>query len=98
MFPPNMIVIVFCTSSDSMYPGNLTRTMVERWRLSARSADSLLPPNSSEKTRIRTSSGAEGGYLGAGGGMAGGGESQLHPLVALVGHAGSRGHHRHGCS
>ena len=48
-----------------MYPGNLTRTMVERGRLSARSADSSLPPNPAEKTRIRTSSGAEGGYLGA---------------------------------
>ena len=33
MFPPNMMVIVFCTSPDSMYPGNLTRTMVERGRL-----------------------------------------------------------------
>ena len=65
MFPPNMIVIVFCTSPDSMYPGNLTRTVLERGRLSARSADSSLPPNPAEKTRIRTSSGAEGGYLGA---------------------------------
>ena len=27
-----------------------------------------------------------------------GGESQLHPLGVLDGHAGSRGHHRHGCS
>ena len=65
MFPPNMVVIVFCTSPDSMYPGNLTRTILERGRLSARSADSTLPPNPAEKTRIRTSSGAEGGYLGA---------------------------------
>jgi len=65
MFPPNMGVIVFCTSPDSMYPGNLAGTMVERGRLSARSADSSLPPNPAEKTRIRTSSGAEGGYLGA---------------------------------
>ena len=65
MFPPNMMVIVFCTSPDSMYPGNLTRTILERGRLSARSADSSLPPNPAEKTRIRTSSGAEGGYLGA---------------------------------
>ena len=24
MSPPNMMVIVFCTSPDSMYPGNLT--------------------------------------------------------------------------
>ena len=47
-----------------MYPGNLAGTMVERGRLSARSAGSSLPPNPSEKTRIRTSSGAEGGYLG----------------------------------
>ena len=38
---------------------------LERGRLSARSADSPLPPSPSEKTRIRTSSGAEGGYLGA---------------------------------
>ena len=30
-----------------------------------RSADSSLPPNPAEKTMIRTSSGAEGGYLGA---------------------------------
>ena len=65
MFPPNMGVIVFCTSPDSMYPGNLAGTMVERGRLSARSADSSLPPNPAGKTRIRTSSGAEGGYLGA---------------------------------
>ena len=65
MFPPNMGVIVFCTSPDSMYPGNLAGTMVERGRLSARSADSSLPPNPAEKTRTRTSSGAEGGYLGA---------------------------------
>ena len=48
-----------------MYPGNLAGTMVERGRLSARSADSSLPPNPAEKTRTRTSSGAEGGYLGA---------------------------------
>ena len=65
MFPPNMMVVVFCTSPDSIYPGNLTRTMVERGRLSARSAGSSLPPSPAEKTRIRTSSGAEGGYLGA---------------------------------
>ena len=65
MFPPNMMVIVLCTSPDSMYPGNLTRTILERGRLSARSADSSLPPNPAEKTWIRTSSGAEGGYLGA---------------------------------
>ena len=65
MFPPNMMVIVFCTSPDSMYPGNLTRTVLERGRLSARSADSPLSPNPAEKTRIRTSSGAEGGYLGS---------------------------------
>ena len=57
MFPPNMGVIVFCTSPDSMYPGNLAGTMVERGRLSARSADSSLPPNPAEKTRIRTSGG-----------------------------------------
>ena len=56
MFPPNMGVIVFCTSPDSMYPGNLAGTMVERGRLSARSADSSLPPNPAEKTRTRTSS------------------------------------------
>ena len=65
MFPPNMGVIVFCTSPGSMYPGNLTRTILERGRLFARSADSSLPPNPAKKTRIRTSSGAEGGYLGA---------------------------------
>ena len=65
MYPPNMMVIVFCTSPDSMYPGNLTGTIAERERLSARSADSSLPPNPVEKTRIRTSSGAEGSYLGA---------------------------------
>ena len=66
MFPPSMMVIVFCTSPDSMWPGNLTRTVLERGRLSARSADSFfLQPNPAEKTRIRTSSGAEGGYLGA---------------------------------
>ena len=29
MFPPNMGVIVFCTSPDSMYPGNLAGTMVD---------------------------------------------------------------------
>ena len=33
----------------------------------------------------------------SGGGLAGG-ASQLHPLGVLVGHAGSRGRHRHGCS
>ena len=65
MFPPNMGVIVFCTSPGSMYPGNLAGAMVERGRLSAWSADSSLPPSPAEKTRIRTSSGAEGGYLGA---------------------------------
>ena len=65
MFPSNMMVLVFCTSPGSMYPGNLTRSVAERGRLSARSADSSLPPNPSEKTRIPTSSGAEGGYLGA---------------------------------
>jgi hypothetical protein len=65
MIPPSMMVIVFCTSPDLMYPGNLAGAMVERGRLSARSADSSLPPNPAEKTRIRTSSGAEGGYLGA---------------------------------
>ena len=65
MFPPNIMVIVFCTSPDSRYPGNLARTMVERGRLSARSAGSSLPPSPAEKTRIRTSSGAKGGYLGA---------------------------------
>ena len=53
MFPPNMGVIVFCTSPDSMYPGNLAGAMVERGRLSARSADSSLPPNPAEKTRLR---------------------------------------------
>ena len=42
MFPPNMGVIVFCTSPDSMYPGNLADAMVERGRLSARSADSSI--------------------------------------------------------
>ena len=30
MFPPNMMVTVFCTSPDSMHPGNLARTVVER--------------------------------------------------------------------
>ena len=66
MLPPNMMVIVFCTSPDSMHLGNLARTMVERGRLSARSADSSLPPpNPVEKTRIWTSSGAEGGSFGA---------------------------------
>ena len=35
MFPPNMGVIVFCTSPDSMYPENLAVAMVERGRLSA---------------------------------------------------------------
>ena len=64
MFPPNMGVIVFCTSPDSRYPGSLTGTIAERGRLSARSADSSLTPNPAEKTRTRTSSGAEGGYLG----------------------------------
>ena len=64
MFPPNMVVIVFCTSPGSMYPGNLTRAILERGRLSTRSADSPLPPNPAENTRTRTSSGAEGGYLG----------------------------------
>ena len=64
--PPNMMVVVLCTSPDSMYPGNLTGTIVERGRLSARSAgSSRLPPNPAEKTRIRTSSETEGGYLGA---------------------------------
>ena len=29
MFPPNMWVVVFCTSPGSMYPGNLVGTMVE---------------------------------------------------------------------
>ena len=71
MFPPNMGVSVFCTSPDSMYPGNLTRRILERGRLSARSTDSSLPPNPAEKTRIRTSNGAEGGYLGSGGGSVG---------------------------
>ena len=42
MFPPNMGVVVFCTSPDSMYPGNLADAMVERGRLSARSADSSI--------------------------------------------------------
>ena len=65
IFPPSMMAIVLCTSPESMYPGNLTRTILERGRLSARSADSSLSPNPAEKTRIRTSSGAEGGYLGA---------------------------------
>ena len=65
IFPQNMMVIVFCTSLDSMYPGNLTVAMAERGRLSAQSAGSSLPPNPAEKTRIRTSSEAEGGYLGA---------------------------------
>ena len=60
-----MMVIVFCTSPDSMYPGILAHAMGERGRLSARSADSSLPPHPAEKIRIRTSSGAEGGYLGA---------------------------------
>ena len=36
------------------------------------------------------------GWL-SGGGLVGG-ESQLHPLGVLDGHAGSRGHHRHGFS
>ena len=45
MFPPNMGAIVFCTSPGSMYPGNLAGAMAERGRLSARSADSPLPPN-----------------------------------------------------
>ena len=61
MSPPNMEVVVFCTSPGSMYPGNLAGAMVERGRLSARSADSSLPPDPAEKTRIRTSSGAVGG-------------------------------------
>ena len=65
MFPPNMGMSVFCTSPNSRYPGNLTRTILKRGRLSARSADSTLPPSPAEKTRIRTSSGTEGGYLGA---------------------------------
>ena len=65
MFPPSMVVIVFCTSPDSMYSGNLARTILERGQLCARSADLSLPPNPAEKTRIRTSNGAEGGYLGA---------------------------------
>ena len=65
MFPLNMMVIVFCTSPDStMYPGNLTGTMVERGRLSARSAGSSLPPIPAGNTRTRTAGGAEGGYLG----------------------------------
>ena len=34
MFPPNMMMIVFCTSPDSMYPGNLSGTILERGRLS----------------------------------------------------------------
>ena len=29
MFPPNMGVGVFCMSPDSMYPGNLTRTILD---------------------------------------------------------------------
>ena len=67
MFPPNMGVIVFCTSPDSMYPGNLAGTMVERGRLSARSADSPLPPDHAEKTSKDSDVkwGREGGYLGA---------------------------------
>ena len=65
MFPPNMGVSVFCTSPDSMHlPGNLARTILERGRLSARSAGSSLSPIPAEKTRTRTSSGAEGGCLG----------------------------------
>ena len=36
-FPPNMmVVIVFCTSPDSMNPGNLAVTMAERGRLAPR--------------------------------------------------------------
>ena len=58
-------MIVFGTSPGSTYPGILTRTMVERGQICARSADSSLPSNPAEKTRIRMSSGAEGGYLGA---------------------------------
>ena len=64
-FSTNMMVIVFCTSPDSMYPGILAHAMGERGRLSAPSADSSLPPHPAEKIRIRTSSGAEGGYLRA---------------------------------
>ena len=80
MFPPGMMVGVFCTSSGSMYPGNLTRTILERGRLSARSADSPLPPNPGEKTRIRMQDSDVKwgrGWL-SGGGLAGG-ESQLFP-------------------
>ena len=91
MFPPNMGMIVFCTSPDSMYPGNLAGTMVERGRLSARSADSSLPPNPAEKTDKDSDVKWGRGWL-SGGGLAGG-ESQLPPLGTLDGHAGSRGHH-----
>ena len=93
MFPPNMMVIVFCTSPDSMYPGNLTRMMAEQGRLSARSADSSLPPNPAEKTRTRTSNGTEGGYLGAvRRDVSGSGSRPMRSMDTPA--LGARGHHR----
>ena len=92
MFPPNMLVIVFCTSPDSMYPGNLTRAILElaaRATLRAVSGLVLAAQSCREDQDLDVKWGR--GWL-SGGGLAGG-ESQLPPLGTLDGHAGSRGHH-----
>ena len=87
MFPPNMIVIVFCTSPDSMYSGNLTRTILSEGDSPRGQRTRPCRPNLAEKkTRIWTSSGAEGGSLGAVWREV----SQLHPLGALVGETSVR--------
>ena len=90
-FPPNMVVIVFCTSPDSMYPGNLTRTSGGA-RATLRAVSGLVLAAQSCREDQDSDVKWGRGWL-SGGGLAGG-ESQRFPTDALDGHAGSRGHHR----
>ena len=94
MFPPGMLVIVLCTSPDSMmYPGNLAldpRDFGARTTLRAVSGLVLAAQSCREEQDSDVKWGR--GWL-SGGGLAGG-ESQLIPADALDEQAGSRGHYR----
>ena len=64
-YSTNLMVIEFAFDSASAMYFDLVLERGELVQLSARSYDSSSPPQPSEKIRIRTSSGAEGGYLRA---------------------------------
>ena len=93
-----MMVIVFCTSLGSMYPGNLTRTILSEDDSPRGQRTRRCRPVLQRRPGLGRQVGPSWGRGWLSGGGLARGESQLHPLGVLDGHAGPRGHHRHGCS